>query len=162
MVDFGAKLKEQQGLKSALEQVILTGQGTPKLLEAITFRHDIDKCSKPFADNLLQWKTNFDDGNGATIGCVWKCKGCSEMVMSDEVDTYYIDVAGPMKQQEDHSMDQQNRATFILKCLNDEANDDYTDWERGFVANVSRQVEKGKDLSEKQEAILEKIYSKHN
>ncbi len=155
MVDFGAKLKEQQGLKSALEQVILTGQGTPKLLEAITFRHDKD-------NGELKWKTNFNDGDEVVIGCVWKCKGCGEMVMSDEVDDYHIDVAGPMKQQEDHSMDQQNRATFILKCLIDETNDDYTVWERGFVANVSRQVEKGRDLSPKQEAVLERIYNKHN
>ena len=155
MVDFGAKLKEQQGPKSALEQVILTGQGTPKLLEAITFRHDKDHGE-------LKWKTNFNDGNEAVIGCVWKCGGCDELVMSDEINNYYIDVAGPIKNTEDHSMDQQNRSTFILKCLVDEADDDYTDWERGFVANVSRQVEKGKDLSWKQEAVLERIYNKHN
>jgi len=146
---------EQRGKISALEQLILTGQGTPKLLEAITFRHDADKGE-------LKWKTNFNDGNEAVIGCVWTCQVCKELVMSDEINNYYIDVAGPMKQQEDHSMDQQNRSTFILKCLIDEANDDYTDWERGFVANVSRQVEKGKDLSTKQEAVLERIYNKHN
>ena len=155
MVDFGAKLKEQQGLISALEQVILTGQGTPKLLEVITFRHDSD-------NGELKWKTNFNDGDEVVIGCVWKCEVCSELVMSNEINDYHIEIAGPMKQQEDHSMDQQNRATFILKCLVDEANDDYTDWERGFVANVSRQVENGKDLSPKQEAVLERIYNKHN
>jgi len=157
MVDFGSKLKEQQGLKSALEQAILTGQGTAKLLEAITFRHDKD-------NGELKWKTNFDDGNEVVIGCVWKCEACGELVMSDEINDYYIDVAGPMKQQEDRSMDSQNRATFLLKCLMDEIDDDkkYTDWERGFVENISKAVEKGKDLSPKQEAVLERIYNKHN
>ena len=164
MVDFGAKLKEQQGLKSVLEQVILTGQGTPKLLEVITFRHDIDKCPKYLANNELKWKTNFDDGDGAIKGCVWKCNGCGELVMSDEINNYYIDVAGPIKQHENHSMDSQNHANFILKCLDDEIDDDhkYTDWEREFVESVSKRVESGRDLSEKQEGVLERIYNKHN
>jgi len=159
MVDFSkmmqaSKLKEQQGLKSALEQAILTGQGTPKLLEAITFRHDKDHGE-------LKWKTNFNDGNEVVIGCVWTCKGCGELVMSDEINNYYIDVAGPMKQAEDHSMDQQNRATFMLKCLVDEL-DGLTEWEQGFIESVEKRVNRGQDLSDKQEAVLEKIYNKHN
>jgi len=155
---------EQRGKISALEQLILTGQGTPKLLEVITFRHNIDKCSKPFADNELKWRTNFNDGDEVVVGCVWKCQGCGEMVMSDEVDTYYIDIAGPMKQAEDRSMEGMERASFMLKCLIDEIDDDnkYSDWERGFVENVSKAVEKGRDLSPKQEAVLDRIYNKHN
>jgi len=162
MVEFDDdKLKKQQGLKSALEQAILTGKSTPELLEVIKFCHDIGKCPKYLADNELKWKTNFDDGNGAIIGCVWKCNGCGELVMSDEVDDYYIDVAGPMKQQEDHSMDQQNRATFILKCLVDEL-DSLTEWEQGFIESIEKRVNRGQDLSDKQEAVLERIYNKNN
>jgi len=154
MVDFGSKLKEQQGLKSALEQAILTGKSTPKLIEVITFRHDKD-------NGELKWKTNFDDGNGAIIGCVWKCEACGELVMSDEVNDYYIDVAGPIKQHEDNSMDQQNRATFMLKCLVDEL-DGLTEWEQGFIESIEKRVNRGQDLSDKQEAVLEKIYNKNN
>jgi len=149
--------KEQRGKISALEQLILTGQGTPKLLETITFRHNKDHSE-------LKWRTNFNDGDEVVVGCVWKCAACGEMVMSDEVDTYYIDVAGPMKQAEDRSMEGMERASFMLKCLIDEIDDDnkYSDWERGFVGNVSKAVEKGRDLSPKQEAVLDRIYNKHN
>ncbi len=157
MVDFGSKLKEQQGLKSALEQVILTGQGTPKLLEAITFRHDKD-------NGELKWKTNFNDGDDIITGCVWTCQVCKELVMSDEINDYHIEIAGPIKQQEDHSMDDHKRQKLLVDCLRDEMNDNdkYSQWERDFAESIGDRVDRGQDLSDKQEAVLEKIWKKYN
>lgn len=53
------------------------------------------------------------------------------------------------------------RDEYLIACLRDEVNDPkFSDWERGFIASLARQVDQGRKLSEKQKQILEKIWDK--
>jgi hypothetical protein len=63
-------------------------------------------------------------------------------------------VAGEPKQQK-------SREEYLLKCLREEQSDPrFTDWEKQFIASLARQVDQGRKLSEKQKAILERIWGK--
>jgi hypothetical protein len=49
----------------------------------------------------------------------------------------------------------------LVACLRDEVNDaKFSEWERGFITSVARQVAQGRKLSEKQKQILERIWDK--
>jgi hypothetical protein len=54
-----------------------------------------------------------------------------------------------------------SRADFLLACLRDELKrSKFSDWERGFIASLARQLDSGRELSDKQRCILEKIWDK--
>jgi hypothetical protein len=56
---------------------------------------------------------------------------------------------------------EKSRDEYLVACLRDEVNDPkFSDWERGFIASVVRQVSQGRKLSEKQKQILERIWNK--
>ncbi len=54
-----------------------------------------------------------------------------------------------------------SRQTYLVECLREELNDPkFTDWEKEFIASVARQIDQGRQLSEKQKEILERIWDK--
>lgn len=54
-----------------------------------------------------------------------------------------------------------SRDEYLVACLRDEVNDPkFSEWERGFIASLARQVGQGRKLSEKQKQILERIWDK--
>ncbi len=54
-----------------------------------------------------------------------------------------------------------SRESYLVECLREELNDPkFTDWEKEFIASVARQVDQGRQLSEKQKGILERIWDK--
>jgi len=54
-----------------------------------------------------------------------------------------------------------SRDEYLVACLRDELNDPkFTEWERGFIASLARQVGQGRKLSDKQKQILERIWDK--
>jgi hypothetical protein len=56
---------------------------------------------------------------------------------------------------------EKSRDEYRVACLRDELNDPkFTDWERGFIASLARQVDLGRKLSDKQKQILERIWDK--
>jgi hypothetical protein len=56
---------------------------------------------------------------------------------------------------------EKSRDEYLVACLRDEVNDPkFSDWERGFITSVARQVRQGRKLSEKQKQILERIWDK--
>lgn len=56
---------------------------------------------------------------------------------------------------------QKGREEYLLACLRDEQSDPrFSDWEKEFIGSVARQVEQGRKLTEKQKAVLEKIWQK--
>lgn len=57
--------------------------------------------------------------------------------------------------------EQKSREEYLVACLREEANDPkFTDWERNFIASLSRQLRQGRQLTEKQKEILERIWEK--
>jgi hypothetical protein len=57
--------------------------------------------------------------------------------------------------------EQKSRAEYLLACLSDEANDPkFSEWERDFIRSLARQVGLGRQLSEKQKEILERLWDK--
>ena len=53
------------------------------------------------------------------------------------------------------------RDEYLIACLREEVNDPkFSEWERGFIVSVARQVSQGRTLSEKQKQILERIWDK--
>src|SRR5437762_3910535 len=62
---------------------------------------------------------------------------------------------GPEKKQS------KSRAEYLVACLRDEANDPkFSDWEREFIVSLARQVGLGRQLSDKQKEILERLWDK--
>jgi hypothetical protein len=56
---------------------------------------------------------------------------------------------------------EKSRDEYLVACLRDEVNDPrFSDWERGFITSLARQVNQGRKLSEKQKQILERIWDK--
>ena len=56
---------------------------------------------------------------------------------------------------------EKSRDEYLVACLRDEVNDPkFSDWERGFITSLARQVSQGRKLSEKQKQILERIWDK--
>jgi hypothetical protein len=56
---------------------------------------------------------------------------------------------------------EKSRDEYLIACLRDEVNDPkFSEWERGFITSVARQVSQGRKLSEKQKQILERIWDK--
>jgi hypothetical protein len=56
---------------------------------------------------------------------------------------------------------QKTREEYLLACLREEQGDArFTDWERQFIASLSRQVAQGRKLSERQREALERIWGK--
>jgi hypothetical protein len=56
---------------------------------------------------------------------------------------------------------EKSRDEYLVACLRDEVNDaKFSEWERGFITSVARQVAQGRKLSEKQKQILERIWDK--
>ncbi|HEY3302507.1 MAG TPA: hypothetical protein VGL70_03105 [Candidatus Binatia bacterium] len=58
---------------------------------------------------------------------------------------------------------QQNksREEYLVACLGEEASDaKFTDWERGFIMSLVKQVGQGRKLSDKQKEILERLWEK--
>ncbi|HWP56260.1 MAG TPA: hypothetical protein VNL14_00065 [Candidatus Acidoferrales bacterium] len=54
-----------------------------------------------------------------------------------------------------------SREEYMIACLSDEVADEkFTDWERGFVASVARQLARGGKLSDRQRQILERLWEK--
>jgi hypothetical protein len=54
-----------------------------------------------------------------------------------------------------------SREEYLIACLGEEANDaKFTDWERGFIASLVKQVGQGRKLSDKQKEILERLWEK--
>ena len=54
-----------------------------------------------------------------------------------------------------------SRAEYLVACLRDEANDPkFSDWEREFIVSLARQVGLGRQLSDKQKEILERLWDK--
>jgi hypothetical protein len=58
-------------------------------------------------------------------------------------------------------LEQKSREEYLVACLREEADDPkFTDWERKFIASLSRQLRQGRQLTEKQKEILERIWEK--
>jgi hypothetical protein len=56
---------------------------------------------------------------------------------------------------------QKSREEYLLACLREEKNDPrFSEWEKQFIASVAKQVDGGRKLTEKQQAILERIWDK--
>lgn len=56
---------------------------------------------------------------------------------------------------------EKSRDEYLIACLQDEVNDPrFSDWERGFITSLARQVSQGRKLSDKQKQILERIWDK--
>jgi len=56
---------------------------------------------------------------------------------------------------------EKSRDEYLIACLREEVNDPkFSEWERGFITSVARQVSQGRTLSEKQKQILERIWDK--
>jgi hypothetical protein len=56
---------------------------------------------------------------------------------------------------------EKTRDEYLVACLRDEVHDPkYSDWERSFIGSVARQMRQGHKLSDKQKAILERIWGK--
>jgi hypothetical protein len=56
---------------------------------------------------------------------------------------------------------EKSRHEYLIACLKDEVDDPkFSDWERGFITSLARQVSQGRKLSEKQTQILERIWEK--
>jgi hypothetical protein len=54
-----------------------------------------------------------------------------------------------------------SRDEYLVACLREEASDaKFSEWERGFIASLARQVGQGRKLSDKQRQILERIWDK--
>jgi hypothetical protein len=63
--------------------------------------------------------------------------------------------------QPEQANQEKSRDEYLVACLRDEVNDPkYSDWERSFIASVARQMHQGRKLSDKQKAILERIWGK--
>jgi hypothetical protein len=57
--------------------------------------------------------------------------------------------------------DEKSREEYLIACLKDEMDDPrFSDWERGFITSLTRQVSQGRKLSDKQKHILERIWDK--
>jgi hypothetical protein len=58
-------------------------------------------------------------------------------------------------------VEEKSRDSFLVACLRDELKSSkFSDWERGFIASVARQLQSGRKLSDRQRQILEKIWDK--
>jgi len=69
-------------------------------------------------------------------------------------------VRGIQKKSEDPKQ-QKSREEYLVACLREEANDPkFTDWERNFITSLVRQVGLGRELSEKQKEVLERLWEK--
>jgi hypothetical protein len=56
---------------------------------------------------------------------------------------------------------EKSRDEYLVACLRDEVNDPkFSEWERGFITSLARQVSQGRKLSERQKQILERIWNK--
>jgi hypothetical protein len=56
---------------------------------------------------------------------------------------------------------QKSREEYLLACLREEKGDPrFSVWEKQFISSLSRQVDQGRKLTEKQKAILERIWDK--
>jgi hypothetical protein len=56
---------------------------------------------------------------------------------------------------------EKSRHEYLIACLKDEVDDPkFSDWEREFITSVARQVSQGRNLSDKQKQILERIWDK--
>jgi hypothetical protein len=56
---------------------------------------------------------------------------------------------------------EKSRDEYLIACLREEVNDPkFSEWERGFITSLARQVSQGRKLSEKQKQILERIWDK--
>ncbi len=65
------------------------------------------------------------------------------------------------KESANPSREGKSRHEYLVDCLKDEVDDPkFSDWERGFIVSLARQVGRGRDLSEKQRQILERIWAK--
>jgi hypothetical protein len=54
-----------------------------------------------------------------------------------------------------------SRDAYLIACLRDELNGaKFSDWERGFITSLARQIDQGRELSAKQRQILERIWDK--
>lgn len=66
-----------------------------------------------------------------------------------------------MRQEPEQTKHQKSREEYLVKCLREEAHDaKFTDWERGFISSLARQIDQGRPLTERQKEILEKIWQK--
>jgi len=54
-----------------------------------------------------------------------------------------------------------SREEYILTCLRDELRDPkFSDWEKNFIASLSKQIDMGRKLTDRQKQILERIWDK--
>ena len=64
------------------------------------------------------------------------------------------------KENGNQSKEGKSRHEYLVACLKDEVDDPkFSDWERGFIVSLARQVGQGRKLSEKQRQILERIWA---
>jgi hypothetical protein len=66
-----------------------------------------------------------------------------------------------IRNEPEKSQQHKTREEYLVACLGDEANDSkFTDWERGFIMSLVKQVGQGRKLSDKQKEILERLWEK--
>ena len=54
-----------------------------------------------------------------------------------------------------------SREEYMLACLRDELSDPkFSDWEKNFIASLSKQIDLGRRLTDRQKEILERIWDK--
>jgi hypothetical protein len=66
-----------------------------------------------------------------------------------------------IRNESDKAKQHKSREEYLVACLGEEANDSkFTDWERGFIMSLVKQVGQGRKLSDKQKEILERLWEK--
>jgi hypothetical protein len=65
------------------------------------------------------------------------------------------------KKEPEQTQQSKSREDYLITCLREEIYDPkFTDWERNFIASLSRLVRQGKKLTEKQIEVLERLWAK--
>jgi len=146
-----------------------------RLDSGVRVRHVYAKCIEvkwtaidvPWV-GALKWIASLPCEAGDAIkDCVWECGSCGEIVTSQEIDCYFLDFGSGswLFQKEDYSNTVFKRQMLLVNCLLDEMDDDerYTEKERGFVFDIKeKRLDRGDELSPKQNAWLEIIWKKYN
>jgi hypothetical protein len=66
-----------------------------------------------------------------------------------------------IRSEQEKAKQHKSREEYLVACLGEEANDSkFTDWERGFIVSLVKQVGQGRKLSDKQKEILERLWEK--
>ena len=165
----------KDGIEAAYQRLKDKIEHPEKRLDSgVKVRHVYAKCMEvkwtaidvPWV-GALKWIASLPEEPGDAIkDCVWECGSCGVVVTSQEIDCYFLDFGdgGWLFQKEDYSNTVFKRQKLLIDCLRDEMDDydKYTDWERKFAQSIGDRLDRGQELSPKQNEVLERIWKKYN